>query len=234
MSTVPSRTSARTRAGTVTLFLVGCLLWFVGAPIVVGVLTDLGPVVLVGLAAVQLAGAAGTAAWWLRRRGVGPAAVGIGAGRWRRDTLLALATVPPRLALELGVLVPLAGGVANEGVQEVLRLTSGGWSAVVGALVLGVVGGGLAEELWFRGVLVGAVPQVFADRRRARAVAVVVSVALFAVLHLPATVPDLVSILVAGATYTALFVGTGRLTAPVVAHSCWNATVIVALVVQHG
>lgn len=226
--------AGRGRAGALVLFATGCLVWFVGAPIAVGALTRSGPVALVLLALVQLVGSGAMVAWWMRRRGAGLQAAGLTTAGWRRDALLGAATVPPRLALELGVLVPLAGGVANEGVQEVLRATAGGWPAVVGAVVLGVVGGGIAEELWFRGLLVGAVPQVFVDRRRARAVAIAVSVLLFALLHLPTTVPDVVSILVAGATCTALFVGTGRLTASVVAHSCWNATVIVVLVLQHG
>ncbi len=214
--------------------MVGSVAWFVAAPLVVDVFTDHNPMALVGLALVQLLGAGLLVEWWLRRQRLDRAAVGASTVAWKRDVALGAVTVLPRLALEFGVLVPLAGGVANEGVQEVLRNAEAGAGALAGALILGVVGGGLAEELYFRGFLIGGLPRVFSDRRRARRAAAVCSVLLFAALHLPSTWPDVVSILVAALTYTLLFLYTNRLTAPVAAHALWNAAAIAGVLAVYG
>ncbi|MCK0118485.1 CPBP family intramembrane metalloprotease [Isoptericola sp. S6320L] len=229
-----TRPAAPSRAATVATFVGGVAACFVALPLIVDVFSDHGPGVLVLLAVGQLVGAVLLVGWWLRRHRLGWRAVGADRTRWRRDALLGAATVPPRALLEFGVLVPLAGGASNAEVQEVLRnVGTNGWS-LAGALVLGMVGGGIAEELYFRGFLVGGVPRAFRDRRRARRVAVVVSVVLFAALHLPANVPDVVSILVAALVYTVLFTATDRLTAPMVAHLLWNATAIVGVLALYG
>ncbi|WP_159944084.1 MULTISPECIES: CPBP family intramembrane glutamic endopeptidase [unclassified Nocardiopsis] len=226
--TAPVRTCAVLLAGTV--------LCFVAPPLAVGVLAPAPPPppALVALALVELALAALVVSWWLRRRGLGADSVGLTSRSWGRDTLLGAATVPPRLLLEFGVLVPAAGGALNPGVQEVLSTAAAGASALTATLLLGIVGGGLAEELYFRGFLLGAVPRLFARRRAALYGAAAVSVVLFAVLHLPASPPDAAAILLAGLVYTGLFLATGRLTATVVAHALWNTAAVVAVLALYA
>ncbi|MGW5876354.1 CPBP family intramembrane glutamic endopeptidase [Nocardiopsis terrae] len=218
------------------LFLAGALLCFVAPPLAVGILAPVPPPpwTLIVLALVELVSATALVLWWLRRRGLTPADAGLTWRSWKRDALIGAATVPPRLLLEFGVLIPMAGGVDNPGVQEVLTNASAGLAALTAALVLGVVGGGVAEELYFRGFLLGALPKLFVHRRAALYTAAVVSVLLFAVLHLPTSVPDVAAIMVAGLVYTALFLATRRMTATVVAHSLWNTAAVVAVLVIYG
>ncbi|WP_201774333.1 CPBP family intramembrane glutamic endopeptidase [Demequina flava] len=230
--TPPRRTHARTAA--IVVFTLGTLLCFLGAPIAVDVFTDHEPWALITLALVELALAVAIVAWWLRRRRLGADAVGATRAHWKRDAAWGAATVVPRFLLEFAILIPLAGGIDNDGVQEVLRNIADGAPAFAAALILGVVGGGIAEELYFRGFLIGAVPREFANRKRARAVAIAVSIVLFSLLHLPATMPDLISILVASVTYVALFAWTDRLTAPIVAHSLWNIVAVLGVAVIYG
>ncbi|WP_306369044.1 CPBP family intramembrane glutamic endopeptidase [Nocardiopsis sp. CC223A] len=227
-TTAPVRTSA--------VFLTGALLCFVAPPLAVGMLapTPPPPSALVLLALVELALAGALVLWWLRRNGLGREALGLTTRSWARDALLGAATVPPRLLLEVGVLIPAAGGALNPGVQEVLSMASAGVAALAATFVLGVVGGGIAEELYFRGFLLGVVPRFFARRRTALYAAAAVSVVLFAVLHLPTSAPDVIAIVLAGSVYTALFLYTGRLTAPVIAHALWNASVMVAVLAVYG
>lgn len=226
-TTAPVRTSA--------VFLAGALLCFVAPPLAVGILAPTPPPsALVLLALTELALAGTLVLWWLRRGGLGREALGLTPRSWARDALLGAATVPPRLLLEVGVLIPAAGGALNPGVREVLSTASAGAAALAATFVLGVVGGGIAEELYFRGFLLGAVPRFFTRRRAALYTAAAVSVVLFAVLHLPSSVPDTIAIVLAGSVYTALFLYTGRLTAPVVAHALWNASVTVTVLAVYG
>ncbi|WP_190394282.1 CPBP family intramembrane glutamic endopeptidase [Nocardiopsis quinghaiensis] len=226
--TAPARTSA--------VFLAGTALCFVVPPLAVGVLAPAPPPpgALIALALVELASAAALVSWWLRRRGLPLSALGLTSRSWGRDALLGAATVPPRLLLEFAVLIPAAGGADNPGVQEVLTSASAGAVALTATVVLGVVGGGLAEELYFRGFLLGALPGFFVHRRAALYGAALVSVLLFAALHLPSSGPDVVAIVVAGLVYTALFLVTRRLTATVVAHSLWNVSAVVGVLALHG
>jgi uncharacterized protein len=217
------------------LFLAGAVVCFVVPPLAAGLLAADGvPMVLIAVAGAELVSATVLVAWWLRRHGLTHRSLGLTSRHWRRDTLIAVATVPPRLLLEFGVPLPAAGGAANPEVQEILRMASAGPAAVAATLVLGVVGGGIAEELYFRGFLLGAIPQRSARPRVALRVAAVVSVVLFALLHLPANALDALAITVASLVYTGLFLATRRLTAAVVAHALWNAAAIGTVLVSYG
>ncbi|WP_241483145.1 CPBP family intramembrane glutamic endopeptidase [Nocardiopsis halophila] len=228
----PERRPAPVRA--VLVFFGGALVALVAPPLAAGVLTGQGPGVLVAVALVELLLVGAVVGWWLRSRRLGWSHLGLSTQHWVRDAALGAAVVLPRLALEFGLLVPMAGGADNTGVREVLDNAAAGGAALAATLLLGVVGGGIAEEVYFRGFLIGALPEAFRRRRRAVAVAAVVSVLLFGLLHLPANGPDAVSITVAGLVYAGLFLATGRLTASVVSHGLWNTAAVVAVLALYG
>ncbi|GAB2513832.1 CPBP family intramembrane glutamic endopeptidase [Nocardiopsis aegyptia] len=218
------------------VFLAGAFVCFVVPPLALGLLfrDSPPPLALVAVALTELVSAVVLVFWWLRRRSLTRSDVGLTSRHWVRDALLGAAIVPPRLLLEVGVLIPMAGGAENPGVQEVLTNASAGVAALAATLVLGVVGGGLAEELYFRGFLLGALPKTFVHRRAALYGAAAVSILLFSVLHLPTTGPDIAAIVLASVVYTGLFLLTRRLTATVVAHSLWNASVVFTVLAVYG
>lgn len=218
------------------VFLLGAVVCFVLPPLASGTVVEQppAPAVLVAVAVAELLLAVALMAWWLHRRGASWSSLGLTSMGWRRDALLAVLTVPPRLLLDFAVLVPASGGAANPEIQEVLRYASDGVGALAATLVLGVVGGGIAEELYFRGFLMGSLPTMAHRPRRALWIAAATSVLLFAVLHLPANLPDTASILVAAAVYTWLFLHTRRLVAPILAHSLWNVAVTFTVLVLYG
>lgn len=102
--------------------------------------------------------------------------------------------------------------------------------AAVPALVLllgsirKVVLGPLVEEILFRGILL----QLWARRFGVRA-AVVASALCFALLHM-----DLIGSFVFGVVMAALYVRTGSLLVPIVAHALFNAVVVVASAAPSG
>ncbi len=233
---LPSGHRPMTVHWTVVHVIGGGFVCFILPPLLMGLLAGESPPAwsLVVVALTQLGGAIACIRWWLRRFGVGWSSLGISATHWRRDVLIGAATVPPRLALEILVLVPLAGGAANHGVRRILDTTAEGPVLFAAALFLGVVGGGIAEELFFRGHLIGAVPAAFGATRRALAVAAIASVVLFAAGHIPSNGPDAIAILLAGSIYTALFLVTGRLTACVAAHCLWNVAAVLTVIAIYG
>ncbi|WP_304452487.1 CPBP family intramembrane glutamic endopeptidase [Nocardiopsis sp. YSL2] len=234
--TAPAPTPAPAPVRSSAIFLAGTLVCFVVPPLALGLLVrdSPPPLALVAVALAELVSAVVLVFWWLRRRSLAPADVGLTSRHWVRDALLGAAIVPPRLLLEVGVLIPMAGGAENPGVQEVLAYASAGVAALAATLVLGVVGGGLAEELYFRGFLLGALPTAFVHRKAALYGAAAVSILLFSVLHLPTSGPDIAAIVLASVVYTGLFLLTRRLTATVVAHSLWNVSAVVTVLAVYG
>ncbi|MFE3461418.1 CPBP family intramembrane glutamic endopeptidase [Nocardiopsis aegyptia] len=232
--TAATPTPAPVRSSAV--FLAGAFVCFVVPPLALGLLVrdSPPPPALIAVALAELVSAVVLVFWWLRRRSLTPSDAGLTSRHWLRDSLLGAATVPPRLLIEFGVLIPMAGGAQNPGVQEVLTNASAGVAALTATLVLGVVGGGLAEELYFRGFLMGALPKTFVHRRAALYGAAAVSVLLFSVLHLPTSGPDIAAIVLAGVVYTGLFLLTRRLAATVVAHALWNTAALVTVSALYG
>ncbi|MFC4865949.1 CPBP family intramembrane glutamic endopeptidase [Streptomonospora arabica] len=216
------------------VFLGGALIALVAPPLAAGVFTDQGPAALITVALVELLLVWAITAWWLRRRRLRWADVGLSTRHWVRDSALGAAVVVPRLLLEFGVLVPMAGGADSAEVREVLDNAAAGGAALAATLALGVIGGGIAEELYFRGFLIKALPEAFRRRRRAVGVAATVSVLLFGLLHVPAGGPEAASIAVAGLVYVGLFLLTGRLTAPMVSHCLWNTAAVAAVLALYG
>ncbi|KIH98128.1 hypothetical protein LP52_15230 [Streptomonospora alba] len=216
------------------MFLGGALIVFVAPPLAAGVFTGQGPAVLITVALAELLLVCAITAWWLHRRRLRWVDVGLSARHWVRDSALGAAAVVPRLLLEFGVLVPMAGGADSPEAREVLDNTAAGGAALAATLVLGVIGGGVAEELYFRGFMIGALPEAFRRRRRAVGVAAVLSVLLFGLLHVPSSWSAAVAIAVAGLVYVGLFMLTGRVTASMVSHCLWNTAAVVAVLTLYG
>jgi len=228
----PERSQVIAPVTTSLFFGGGSLLAFVVPPLLVGVFAGSSPApgLLVALALVELCLSWGLIWFWLKRRGMSWSSLGTDITRWRSDLGLALVTFVPRVLLEMLVLIPMAGGVDNPGVQEVLDFASAGWFALGATILLGVVGGGLAEEMYFRGFMLGSMPGMYRSSTTALKLLSVLSVVLFAGLHLPGSFPDFISIFLAGLTYVGLYLFTRRLLTVVFAHALWNLGITITVV----
>jgi uncharacterized protein len=129
------------------------------------------------------------------------------------------------------LLRPLLGEPEVSGpVQDLVDSATG--SAVIGLFVFVVLGAAVVEELFFRGLVMGAL------RRRMGAVAaVVITGVVFGIAHpqdLPADALALVMISLAalGMMWGALVVRTGRLGPAIVAHATFNAWTLTVLLTR--
>lgn len=179
----------------------------------------------------QLGAVALLLSWSLRFEGLSFADIGWGGPVWRDAGFGALFALLWTL-LQFAWLIPASGGAARADIQAVLRMLEGGPLSLVGLIALGVIGGGIAEELFNRGYVITVLRRFF-NRRRSfprdpgLMVALPFSVLLFALGHLPGDALAWLDILVPTLAYTLLFLWTGRLLASMVAHSLSNLCAIV-------
>lgn len=163
------------------------------------------------------------------RHGLRLADIGWQGFAWRSDLLLGATVGLAWLLIQFCWLVPATGGAERADVEQIQRVLSGGVASWLGYLGLGVLGGGLAEELFNRGYVISVLRRFFYKPILGVLIASVFSVALFAVGHLPVSWLDWLDILVPSIAYTLLFVVTGRLTASMAAHGLYNALTVVLI-----
>ncbi|MCJ8190998.1 CPBP family intramembrane glutamic endopeptidase [Sphingomicrobium aestuariivivum] len=146
--------------------------------------------------------------------------------RWRGDALVGTVVGLAWALVEMLVVIPAYGGADQVDVADIIESIGGRPAAMAGWLVLGVLGGGVAEEIFNRGFTINVLRSAFANKRLGLAIAVPLSVVIFMVGHLPQDTLQWITILVPTLVYTALFVATRRLTAPIFAHGVHNAAVL--------
>ncbi|GFZ99949.1 hypothetical protein GCM10010923_05500 [Blastomonas marina] len=169
-----------------------------------------------------------TALVWgaLRLLGTGFREIGWDWSHWKRDALLGAALGGAWALVEMLLVYPSQGGAEHPHIAEIIAQIGGRPEAMLGYLVLGVLGGGVTEEIFNRGFTINVLRTAFADRRVGLYVAASFSIVAFMVGHLPRDGFDWIVIFIPTLIYTVLFVRTGRLTAPILAHGVHNALVL--------
>lgn len=93
-------------------------------------------------------------------------------------------------------------------------------------VALGVIGGGITEEIYNRGYFINVLKDTFKNPKTGTWIAAILSIAFFAAGHLPNDALGWFDILVPTIAYTLLFLYTKRLTASIIAHGIYNMTAI--------
>lgn len=155
----------------------------------------------------------------------------VAAGRWA-STDRVLASIRADVWRWTDIVVGVFAGIALRAVVELFWPTVGPAvpGGIVGVMVIAiaaVVVAPVIEEAFFRGLLLGALRDLAARRGRfvADTMSVLVSTAAFVALHaaaMPTAPESLVGIAIIGAGFGAIFVDTGRLAGPIVAHAVFN------------
>lgn len=191
-----------------------------------------GNLAVLGL--VQLVLVSGVVHSGLRALGMRFRDIGLTDESWRRDVLLGFAVGVGWAALQFGVLFPLTGGATRPDIAGILDMVDGRWINVLWYLPLGVLGGGVAEEIYNRGFTITILEDILGSGRIATLAAAAFAVLFFAAGHLPQDWVSWMDILVPGTAYVVLFLYTRRLTAPMVAHAVWNTTAVAGIYVVYG
>jgi membrane protease YdiL (CAAX protease family) len=146
----------------------------------------------------------------------------------KKDVLLGVLFGAIWTLLQFLVLIPLTGGAARADIKGMLALYDGTLIGTLSFIALGVIGGGITEELFNRGYFINVLTDVFSNQKVGLWFSVVLSILLFSLGHMPSSALDWFDILIPTLMYTLLFITTKRLTASIVAHGVYNMAAILA------
>ena len=152
--------------------------------------------------------------------------IGLTKNNWQRDSLLGVITGLTWAALQFAWLIPSTGGATRADIAQMIEMMDGTLSGLLFFIGLGVIGGGITEEIFNRGYFITVLKDVFSNPRLGLWVASILSILLFTVGHLPTDAVEWFDILVPTIAYTVVFVFTKRLTASIVAHGIYNMSAI--------
>lgn len=145
---------------------------------------------------------------------------------WQTDSLLGLLTGLTWTALQFGFIIPNTGGAERSDIAQMVSMFDGTPLGTFSFIALGVIGGGITEEIYNRGYFINVLKDTFSNPKTGLYTAAVLSIVFFAIGHLPADALGWFDILVPTIAYTALFLYTKRLTASIIAHGIYNMTAI--------
>ncbi len=152
--------------------------------------------------------------------------IGLQSVNIKRDALWGATFGAAWTMLQFALIIPNTGGSNRADIQGMITLYDGSLLGTFSFLALGVLGGGIAEELFNRGYFINVLKDIFENPQIGLWVSALLSIVIFSFGHLPSTALDWFDILVPTIMYTLLFITTKRLTASIVAHSVYNMTAI--------
>lgn len=164
--------------------------------------------------------------WSLQKTGKSFKDIGWDFSKWKKDSILGLVVGLSWTVLQFAWLIPSTGGAERADVSHMVSMMDGTVIGLISYIALGVIGGGITEEIYNRGYFITEMKSMFQNPKTGLWTASVVSVLFFCLGHLPADALGWFDILIPTIAYTLLFVLTGRLTASIVAHGVYNMTAI--------
>lgn len=145
---------------------------------------------------------------------------------WQTDSLLGLLAGLTWTSLQFGLIIPNTGGAERSDIAQMVSMFDGTLLGTFSFIVLGVIGGGITEEIYNRGYFIHILKDTFNNPKTGMWIAAVLSIIFFTIGHLPANALSWFDILIPTIAYTALFLYTKRLAASIIAHGIYNLTAI--------
>jgi membrane protease YdiL (CAAX protease family) len=144
----------------------------------------------------------------------------------KRDILLGIFFGLLWAILQFALIIPLTGGANRPDIVGMLEMYDGSLTGILSFIALGVVGGGITEELFNRGYFINILKDIFKNPKTGIWISAIISILIFSLGHLPTDAIEWFDILVPSVMYTLLFVTTKRLTSSIVAHGIYNMAAI--------
>lgn len=164
--------------------------------------------------------------WSLKKTGKSFKDIGWDFSKWKKDSILGLVVGLSWSVLQFAWIIPATGGADRADVTYMISMMDGTIIGLLSYIALGVIGGGITEEIYNRGYFITEMKSMFQNPKTGIWTASVVSILFFCLGHLPADALGWMDILVPTIAYTILFVVTGRLMASIMAHGVYNMTAI--------
>lgn len=145
----------------------------------------------------------------------------------KKDILLGFIFGALWTTIQFLLIIPNTGGINRPDINGMLGMYDGSLIGTLSFIALGVIGGGITEELFNRGYFINVLKDVFKNPRTGLWFSAILSIVIFSLGHMPSTTLDWFDILIPTVMYTLLFITTKRLTASIVVHGIYNMTAII-------
>lgn len=145
----------------------------------------------------------------------------------KKDILLGIGFGALWTILQFVLLIPNTGGENRKDIKGMLEMYDGSIIGLLSFIALGVIGGGITEELLNRGYFITILKDVFKNQKTGLWVSAILSILLFSLGHMPVSALDWLDILVPTIMYTLLFISTKRVTASIITHGTYNMSAII-------
>ncbi|GAA4975685.1 CPBP family intramembrane glutamic endopeptidase [Algibacter aquimarinus] len=146
----------------------------------------------------------------------------------KKDILLGLAFGALWTILQFAVIIPNTGGANRQDIIGMLSMYDGNLISILSFIALGIIGGGITEELFNRGYFINVLKSLFKNETNGLWFSGVLSIIVFAFGHMPINALEWFDILIPTIIiYTLLFIKTKHLTASILAHGTYNMLAII-------
>jgi len=145
---------------------------------------------------------------------------------WKKDGVLGIVIGLSWTAIQFLFIIPNTGGAERADVKQMLDMMGGTLLGIISYIALGVIGGGITEEIYNRGYFINVLKSTFKNPKTGLWLSALLSILFFALGHMPSNSVEWIDILVPTVLYTLLFIYTKRLTASIFAHAIYNSTAI--------
>lgn len=162
----------------------------------------------------------------LRKIGQNMELIGLKFTHFKTDILLGIAIGLGWTFLQFGLIIPNTGGAAREDISQMISMLDGSIISLVSYIILGVIGGGITEEIYNRGYFINVLKSTFRNPQIGLWISAHLSILFFCIGHLPDSALMWLDILVPTIAYTLLFIKTERLLPGIVAHGLYNMLAI--------
>lgn len=155
--------------------------------------------------------------------------IGLQFSNIKKDVLLGALLGAIWTILQFALIIPNTGGINRTDIKGMLDIYDGSLIGTLSFIALGVIGGGITEELFNRGYFINVLKDVFKNPKKGLWLSTILSIILFSLGHMPNSALDWFDILIPTIIYTLLFIYTKRLTSSIVAHGIYNMTAIILI-----
>ncbi|MBO6525229.1 MAG: CPBP family intramembrane metalloprotease [Balneolaceae bacterium] len=156
---------------------------------------------------------------------------------WRKPSInhivLGIIAGSTWLVIQFYWLIPNTGGASRPDVIQMVSLMDNSIITMLSYLSLGIIGGGITEEIFNRGYFIRGMEDLFSNKKIGVVSAAIMSILFFVLGHLPYDLISTVDILVPTVIYTALFLATGSLVPSIVAHGLYNGIAIILVYLNY-
>ncbi len=153
--------------------------------------------------------------------------IGLSFKNWKKDSALGLLIGLIWTGLQFGLIIPNSGGIDRQDILQIVSMMDGSIIGLLSFIALGVIGGGITEEIYNRGYFIIILKDTFINPQKGLWISAIISVLFFAIGHLPTDAIGWIDIIIPTLSYTILFLYTKKLTASIVAHGIYNMSAII-------